>query len=48
MLVRSTSVPAMGTRTGRKNVDDATKFAIMNIVRTGMKQINVAAHSSIN
>ena len=38
----------MGTRTGKKNMDKATKFAIVNMVEGGVKQVNVASHFGIS
>ena len=46
--MRPTSVAAMGTSAGRKNIDGETKFAIVNIVRIGMRQNKVANDFSIS
>ena len=38
----------MATRTGRKNCTEEMKYAIVNMVRTGMSHTNVAIHCSIS
>ena len=38
----------MGTCTGRKNCTEEMKYAIVNMVRTGMTRTNVAIHFSIS
>ena len=45
--MRAEAVPAMIARTGRKNIEEANKFAIVHMVQCGMKQIDVAIHFSI-
>ena len=38
----------MDTRTGGKNCTEEMKYAIVNMVRTGMTHTNVAIHFSIS
>ena len=38
----------MGTRTRRKNLNEATKFVIVNMVERCVTQVNVARHFRIS
>ena len=46
--MRANPVPATGNRKGKKNIPEATKFAILNMVNTEIRQIDVANHFRIS
>ncbi len=47
MQLGSKSVPAMGTRVGRKNVMEAVNYAFTSVGNQGSKQTFVAKHFRI-
>ncbi len=48
MHVRANLVPTIGNRKGKRDIPVATKFAIVNMVDAGMRQIDVANHFGVS
>ncbi len=46
--MRTTSVPDMGTRKGKKNVAENEKFAIIKIEQLGMKHNDIAVQFKLS
>ncbi len=48
MHVLANPVPTLGNRKGKRDIHLVTKFAIVNMVDAGMRQIDVANHFGVS